>query len=76
MMVLGKENGGLHHNQGRHTRDLRIGLQKYSGIYFEYSSNIQLRIILFSLYLCLAQRLICVCNSSKCWFKDLLPERV
>ena len=79
--VVGNESGGPHH---RHMP--MDWFKEASSFYFEYMSNIQLRfkILFLSLYLCLAQRLVwiyishinhvtvCMCNSSKYWFKHPL----
>jgi len=56
VLVLGNENGGPHHMQGRHTRDPRDWFKESSEFGFEYSSNTQMRLHLFvlPLYLCLA----------------------
>ena len=87
VLILGNEGGGPHHMQGCHIRGPMDWFKEASSFDFEYSSNIQLRLKIFFLswYLCLAQRLIwiytfyvnhiaiCMCNSSKCWFKHPLP---
>ena len=40
LLVPGNEDGGPHHMQGRHTRDMGDWFKKASGTEFEYSSNI------------------------------------
>ena len=73
--------GGPHHIQGRRTWGLGIKLKKLVVLtlnIYQVSKNI------FPLYLCLAQKLICISifyinhvdigmyNSLKCWFKHSL----
>ena len=83
VLNLGHEGGRPHHRQSCHTRGLWIGVRKLVVL----TLNIQLRVIIFffSLYLCLAQRLIwiymfyvnhiavCMWHGLKCWFQHPLP---
>lgn len=86
--VLGNEGwgGGSSTYVGLSYTWLRNWFKDANGFDFEYSSNIQLRPkkTFLSLYLCLVQRLVwiyishinhvtvCMCNSSKYWFKHPL----
>ena len=89
VLVLCNESGCPYHMQGRDTRDLEIKLRMLVNLTLNISSNIQLRLILFSLFMCFAQRPLiyiyiysflnidhiatCMCNSLECWLKLPLP---
>ena len=46
VFILGNEGGGPHHMQGRHTQEPMDWFKEASGNDFEYSSNIQLNLII------------------------------
>ena len=85
VLVLGNEGGGPHHMQDCHTQVLWIGFKKLVVLTLNFHQIFNWDFKKNPWYLCLAQRLvwiyifyinhiaICMCNSSKCWFKHPLP---